>query len=495
MAATPRNGIADLSLEDDDSIKKMSEVAKFARQNNIPGYRPNGHHPAPKPQKQRSENSIRETPMSALRRRLSGWFGLSTSKPPRRANSLPGKISRDDSEHALSELKQSLSQSPRWQRRRKSVPKPPPKPRMPPPPPRTAPCSDWRELQSARGIAQALRAGRRQLVVFLDYDGTLTPIVSDPDAATLSDHMRDAVGKLSDRATVAIVSGRAREKLRNFVQLPELYYAGSHGFDIDGPGGTWGGVLSFLSCVAAPPSRPRESPHRYAVAATPGPPVDRRERGHDPRYAAAGLRHSVSSEMVPVLRAARDLLIERLQVIEGSSVEDNRFSVSVHWRNCAVDDRPAVEAIVDSTLREAPFAGVLRKNSGKCVYELRPDVKWDKGEAVLYLLELLRRRETDFDEYGDDDGVEEERVAGFTEDEWYGGVLPVYVGDDVTDEDAFRAIAPFGAVSVLVCPSGDKVERPRATHATHTLRDVDDVRAFVDELASACAARPSVRGR
>ena len=56
MAATPRNGVADLSLEDDDSIKKMSEVAKFARQNNIPGYRPNGHHPAPKPQKQRSEN-------------------------------------------------------------------------------------------------------------------------------------------------------------------------------------------------------------------------------------------------------------------------------------------------------------------------------------------------------------------------------------------------------------------------------------------------------
>ena len=239
MASTPRNGVADLNLDDDDSIKKMSEVAKFARQNNIPGYRPNGHHSAPKPQKQRSENSIRETPMSALRRRLSGWFGLgaSTSKPPRRANSLPGKISRDDSEHALSELKQSLSQSPRWQRRRKSVPKPPPKPRMPPPPPRTAPCSDWRELQSARGIAQALRAGRRQLVVFLDYDGTLTPIVSDPDAATLSDHMRDAVGKLSDKATVAIVSGRAREKLRNFVQLPELYYAGSHGFDIDGPGG------------------------------------------------------------------------------------------------------------------------------------------------------------------------------------------------------------------------------------------------------------------
>ena len=85
--------------------------------------------------------------------------------------------------------------------------------------------------------------------MFLDYDGTLTPIVSDPDAATLSDHMRDAVGKLSDKATVAIVSGRAREKLRNFVQLPELYYAGSHGFDIDGPGGI-GAASSLFYAVA-----------------------------------------------------------------------------------------------------------------------------------------------------------------------------------------------------------------------------------------------------
>ena len=88
----------------------------------------------------------------------------------------------------------------------------------------------------AADVAAHVAAGGA-LAVFTDYDGTLTPIVSDPDAATLSDHMRDAVGKLSDKATVAIVSGRAREKLRNFVQLPELYYAGSHGFDIDGPGG------------------------------------------------------------------------------------------------------------------------------------------------------------------------------------------------------------------------------------------------------------------
>lgn len=226
--------------------------------------------------------------------------------------------------------------------------------------------------------------------------------------------------------------------------------------------------------------RPRDGVDRGAPPPTPSP---------------AGLRHSVSNEMVPVLQAARDLLIERLTVIAGASVEDNRFSVSVHWRNCANEDRPAVEAIVDATLAEAPFAGVLRKNCGKCVYELRPDVKWDKGEAVLYLLELLRKRETDFDEYGDGDVSQDELTSSsFTTEEWYGGVLPVYIGDDVTDEDAFRAIAPFGAVSVLVCPSEDS-ERARATHATHTLQDVQDVQAFVDELASACGdGRGRARG-
>ena len=107
--------------------------------------------------------------------------------------------------------------------------------------------------------------------MFLDYDGTLTPIVSDPDAATLSDHMRDAVGKLSDKATVAIVSGRAREKLRNFVQLPELYYAGSHGFDIDGPGGIGRRPISFRARVDGVAARALTPSPPSQASATPCP--------------------------------------------------------------------------------------------------------------------------------------------------------------------------------------------------------------------------------
>ena len=135
--------------------------------------------------------------------------------------------------------------------------------------------------------------------MFLDYDGTLTPIVSDPDAATLSDHMRDAVGKLSDKATVAIVSGRAREKLRNFVQLPELYYAGSHGFDIDGPGGTGAASSLFYAVVsrrwrrgagaASAASTACVRRDAIAAAARESPPV--RRRRESPRPTASTRRH------------------------------------------------------------------------------------------------------------------------------------------------------------------------------------------------------------
>ena len=195
---------------------------------------------------------------------------------------------------------------------------------------------DWRELPDAKTID----TGTKRLVVFLDYDGTLTPIVEASDAAVLAAPMRAAIARLARHAPVAVVSGRAREKVREFVAVENLYYAGSHGFDIDGPG---------------------------------------------------GLRHSVSAEIIPVLAAARDALRRSLAHVAGASVEDNRFAVSVHWRNVADAERPAVSAVVDAMLREAPFAGALKRSEGKCVYELKPNVRWDKGEAVLYLLELLRR--------------------------------------------------------------------------------------------------------
>ena len=76
------------------------------------------------------------------------------------------------------------------------------------PPPQTR---DWRELPDAKTID----TGTKRLVVFLDYDGTLTPIVEASDAAVLAAPMRAAIARLARHAPVAVVSGRARGKRDN----------------------------------------------------------------------------------------------------------------------------------------------------------------------------------------------------------------------------------------------------------------------------------------
>ncbi|CAL5369134.1 unnamed protein product [Camellia sinensis] len=98
--------------------------------------------------------------------------------------------------------------------------------------------SSWilRHPSALEMLEQITNASKgKQIVMFLDYDGTLSPIVEDPDRAYMSDAMRTTVRKLARYFSTAIVSGRCRDKVYSFVQLAELYYAGSHGMDIKGP--------------------------------------------------------------------------------------------------------------------------------------------------------------------------------------------------------------------------------------------------------------------
>ena len=242
-----------------------------------------------------------------------------------------------------------------------------------------------------------LRAGSRGLAVFLDYDGTLTPIVERPELAVLSEPAREAVRELARRCTVAVVSGRDLADVRKRVGVTGIFYAGSHGFDIAGPKG---------------------------------------KHAHPGAAAAA-----------PELSAAGEELARETAGIPGVQLERKRFSLAIHYRRARDADVPTVEAAVDRARLRHP---ALRKTLGKKVFELQPDVEWDKGRAVLWLLERL--------ELADDQ------------------VLPVYIGDDETDEDAFRALAKRG-MGIAV------QEAPRETAAAFTLRDPDEVREFLAELA------------
>ena len=291
-------------------------------------------------------------------------------------------------------------------------------------------------LAAIEGLASGM-----QLAFFLDYDGTLTPIVDNPNAAILSEEARSVVRGLAARYPTAIVSGRARATAQGLVQLDELYYAGSHGFDITGPMRKAGG---------------RKSSMGGDTLAAAG--------DEDEGVAMPSLSYQVADSFRPALEEAKARIEEAVAGISGCMVEDNTFSVSVHYRMVSEgEDRERVQEIVDAMVAEMPM---LRRTEGKMVYELRPSADWDKGKAVEWLLEQIRKEQD-------------------------GEVFPFYIGDDVTDEDAFRIMGGLGGIGIIV--SDTAVED--STAASYALHSPKEVVQFLDHFAQGYSSPSMSRSR
>jgi trehalose 6-phosphate phosphatase len=247
-------------------------------------------------------------------------------------------------------------------------------------------------------------AGRRP-AVFLDYDGTLTPIVDRPEDAIISESMREAVRGLAGRCPVCVVSGRDRRVVQELMGVDDLIVAGSHGFDIWSPAG-----------------------------------------GEIQREEGAGF--------ADLLEEVDERLHREMGPIEGALIEPKKTSVAAHYRLVSEEERPRIKGIVDAVLEEHP--GELKVTPGKMVYEIQPNVEWDKGKAVLYLLEAL----------------------GLDSDD----VVPMYLGDDITDANAFEALATRG-IGVFVGRADDPEVAGRTTSADYVLHTVKEVEQFLDTLA------------
>ncbi|MGZ5398336.1 MAG: trehalose-phosphatase, partial [Mycobacterium sp.] len=128
--------------------------------------------------------------------------------------------------------------------------------------------------------------------------------------------------------------------------------------------------------------------------------------------------------------------------------------VAAHFRRVSEGERHRIKEVVDEILAAHPDR--LKVTPGKMVYEIQPKIDWDKGKAVLYLLEAL-----DLDR---DD------------------VIPLYLGDDVTDEDAFRALQGIG-IGIFVGRASDPEVGGRTTAADYVLHTVEEVGRFLETLA------------
>jgi alpha,alpha-trehalase len=223
--------------------------------------------------------------------------------------------------------------------------------------------------------------GTRDPMMFLDYDGTLSEIVADPDAATLVGGAAEALEHLAARCPVAIMSGRDLADIRDRVGLSGIWYAGSHGFELAGPDGS-----------------------------------------HHQNDAAAAT--------VTVLETAAADLRDELKSVPGARVEHKRFAIAVHYRTVAPE---RVAEVVAAAHRHGHRHG-LRITNGRKVVELRPTIDWDKGTALAWIRDRIHQS---------------------------GPVVPIYIGDDLTDEDAFDAIR-FDGVGVIVRHDDDGDRRSSA---------------------------------
>lgn len=251
-------------------------------------------------------------------------------------------------------------------------------------------------IEDPEAVGDALRAAPG-LVLGVDFDGTLAPIVTDPDDARLDTAVEEPMAWLADRddVAVAVVSGRALADLADRVPFDGAVLVGNHGLEVTEDG----------------------------------------QRSVDPG-AEAAREH---------LHRAEERLRVRLAHVPGCRIEDKGLTLSVHVRESPAGRIGEVRSVVEKVT-----AGIdgLRLVDGKAVYEVRPCVEHDKGTAM------------------------KDRLAAEPED-WLG----LYVGDDTTDEDAFRAIQPEGI--------GVHVGCDEHTDAAYTLPDQASVAPFLRWVSAA----------
>ena len=237
------------------------------------------------------------------------------------------------------------------------------------------------------------------VLLFLDYDGTLTPIVETPDKAIISQNIKDLLNKLSTspHCRVAIISGRALSDIKGLVGLKDIIYAGNHGLEIEGP------KIKFES--------------------------------------------QLSPRLKSIIRHIYEDAVSKLSKIKGVLIEDKGLTISVHYRLVDKQDIQEFLSIFAEITDPYIVRDKIRINSGKKVYEIRPPVMWDKGKVVLWLL------------------ARQQFLSGKNK------IFPVYIGDDVTDEDAFKVLKKKG-LTIFV---GEKA----GSAAQYYLKTTEEVTEFL----------------
>jgi trehalose-phosphatase len=240
----------------------------------------------------------------------------------------------------------------------------------------------------------------KSILLLLDFDGTLTPIVDRPGKAELSLEMEGILKFLTRKRgfEVAIISGRSLYDLKQRIKIRNIIYVGNHGLEIERKG------KKFI--------------------------------------------HPQASKSISTMKELKKILKARLGSIRGTIIEDKRVGLAVHYRGVKNSDVPELKRTVREVFRPFMEKRKIRVGHGKKMVEAKPPIMWDKGKAASLLINSFRQEQP----------------------------LPIYLGDDKTDEDAFSSLDGKG-ITVFV-------GKPGKSKAKFFLKNIREVGIFLKRLSA-----------
>lgn len=233
----------------------------------------------------------------------------------------------------------------------------------------------------------------KDIFLFLDYDGTLTPIVKKPELAKLDSQIKKLLRKISGKCPTAIISGRPLNEIKKLVGIKNIIYSGNHGFEIEIKGGK--------------------------------------------------IVQDVPLESKKEIRRIKNKLIGEIKKIDGAFLEDKGLTLSIHWRLTSRKYLPKLFAIIRAVIRNNSR---VRLTKGKKVSEIKPNINWDKGKAVQWIRSLLSTSYS---------------------------LLPIYIGDDTTDEDVFKVLK--NGITI-------RIGKSKKSKARYYLKKQSEIKKFLISL-------------
>ena len=243
----------------------------------------------------------------------------------------------------------------------------------------------------------------QNIILFLDYDGTLIPFKNNPNEVHTPNNVLQLIQKLSEKSSIKIVviTGRSLNDIKHLISINRISFAAVHGIHIQ----FFDGKEKILKNI---------------------------------------------DEIKIKLNQIKEALEKTLKNIDGVIIEDKQYSIAFHYRMVKEENLNDSIQKFKQTITKY-FDDNIEIMKGDKVFEVRPK-GWNKGNAVEFFLHKTNLRKDS---------------------------LPIYIGDDTTDEDAFKYLKNKG---LTVFVKNNSALKTNAHYWVNNPSEVYDILCEISEI-------------